>query len=151
MRSGQLCSPVCRRWRLRFAGEGRVARGKKGCRLGGFLFTSAWTGVIQHDQGLAEEADNSMQEVDQDYLDSGRSHGRIQFKRKFETSCLDLGPKLSISKFFTGVPVGDIEVREASIGAIEVLSILKASLTSTSVLTNCLKKVIMEPKAEPST
>ncbi|KAL6542784.1 hypothetical protein OROHE_010304 [Orobanche hederae] len=34
--------------------------------------------VIQHDQGLAEEADKSMQETDQDYLDSGRSHGRIQ-------------------------------------------------------------------------
>ncbi|KAL6550227.1 hypothetical protein OROMI_020715 [Orobanche minor] len=34
--------------------------------------------VIQHDQGLAEKADNSMQEADQDYLDSGRSHGRIQ-------------------------------------------------------------------------
>ncbi|KAL6517734.1 hypothetical protein OROMI_033435 [Orobanche minor] len=33
--------------------------------------------VIQHDQGLAEEADNSMQEADQDYLNFGRSHGRI--------------------------------------------------------------------------
>ncbi|KAL6576664.1 hypothetical protein OROMI_010940 [Orobanche minor] len=33
--------------------------------------------VIQHDQGLAEEADNSMQEADQDYLGFGRSHGRI--------------------------------------------------------------------------
>ncbi|KAL6519930.1 hypothetical protein OROMI_032824 [Orobanche minor] len=33
--------------------------------------------VIQHDQGLAEEADNSMQEADQDYLDFGRSHRRI--------------------------------------------------------------------------
>ncbi|KAL6520449.1 glutathione synthase [Orobanche hederae] len=33
--------------------------------------------VIQHDQGLTEEADNSMQEADQDYLDFGRSHGRI--------------------------------------------------------------------------
>ncbi|KAL6502470.1 hypothetical protein OROHE_024475 [Orobanche hederae] len=34
--------------------------------------------VIQHGQGLAEKADKSMQEADQDYLDSGRSHGRIQ-------------------------------------------------------------------------
>ncbi|KAL6547875.1 hypothetical protein OROHE_009580 [Orobanche hederae] len=33
--------------------------------------------VIQHDQELAEEADNSMQEAHQDYLDFGRSHGRI--------------------------------------------------------------------------
>ncbi|KAL6528017.1 hypothetical protein OROHE_014967 [Orobanche hederae] len=34
--------------------------------------------VIQHDQGLAEKADNSMQEADQNYLVSERSHGRIQ-------------------------------------------------------------------------
>ncbi|KAL6537880.1 hypothetical protein OROHE_012167 [Orobanche hederae] len=34
--------------------------------------------VIQHDQGLAEKADNSMQEADQNYIVSGRSHGRIQ-------------------------------------------------------------------------
>ncbi|KAL6542361.1 hypothetical protein OROMI_023963 [Orobanche minor] len=33
--------------------------------------------ILIHDQGLAEEADNSMQEDDQDYLDFGRSHGRI--------------------------------------------------------------------------
>ncbi|KAL6577968.1 hypothetical protein OROMI_010296 [Orobanche minor] len=33
--------------------------------------------VIQHDKGLVEEADNSMQEAYQDYLDFGRSHGRI--------------------------------------------------------------------------
>ncbi|KAL6549862.1 hypothetical protein OROMI_020350 [Orobanche minor] len=42
----------------------------------GWIF-EARPGVIQHDQGLAEEADNSMQEADQDYLDFGRSHGRI--------------------------------------------------------------------------
>ncbi|PWA79500.1 hypothetical protein CTI12_AA205280 [Artemisia annua] len=60
-------------------------------------------------------------------------------------------PVSTISNFSIGVPVGDIEVREASIGEREALSILKASLTSTTVLTDCLKKVIMEPKAEPST
>ncbi|KAL6557579.1 hypothetical protein OROMI_017929 [Orobanche minor] len=83
--------------------------------------------VIHHDQGLVEEANNLIQEDDQDYLDS------------------------TISKFSVGVPIGDIEVREASIGEREVLSILKASITSTSVLTDCLKKFTMEPKAEPST
>ncbi|KAL6521988.1 hypothetical protein OROMI_031865 [Orobanche minor] len=45
-------------------------------RIGGFGMDLR-SKVIQHDQGLAEEADNSMQEVDQDYLDFGRSHGRI--------------------------------------------------------------------------
>ncbi|GKD04433.1 hypothetical protein Tco_1179407 [Tanacetum coccineum] len=60
-------------------------------------------------------------------------------------------PVSTISKFSIGVPVSDIEVREASIGEREALSILKASLTSTSVLTDCLKEFTMEPKAEPST
>ncbi|GKC43261.1 hypothetical protein Tco_1060983 [Tanacetum coccineum] len=48
-------------------------------------------------------------------------------------------PVTTISKFSIGVLVSDIEVREASIGEREALSLLKASLTSTSVLTNdCL-------------
>ncbi|KAL6584696.1 hypothetical protein OROMI_003985 [Orobanche minor] len=94
--------------------------------------------VIQHDQRLAEEADNSMQEADQDYLDSGRSHD-VQVALSLPIS--------TISKFSIGVLIGDIEVREASIGEREVLSILKASLT----LTDCLKKFTMEPKAEPAT
>nr|XP_043637433.1 uncharacterized protein LOC122608397 [Erigeron canadensis] len=56
----------------------------------------------------------------------------------------DLGVTVSrslstISKFNAlGVPVGDIEVMEVSIGEQEALLILKASLTSTSALTNCL-------------
>ncbi|KAI7750700.1 hypothetical protein M8C21_013002 [Ambrosia artemisiifolia] len=49
-------------------------------------------------------------------------------------------PSLSIiSKFNTlGIPMGDIEVMEVSIGKEEALSILKASLTSTTALTDCL-------------
>ncbi|XP_076912307.1 uncharacterized protein LOC143570572 isoform X1 [Bidens hawaiensis] len=49
-------------------------------------------------------------------------------------------PSMSIiSKYNTlGIPVGDIEVIEVSIGEQEALSILKASLTSTSPLTDCL-------------
>ncbi|XP_071715384.1 uncharacterized protein [Rutidosis leptorrhynchoides] len=51
-----------------------------------------------------------------------------------------ISPSIStISKFNTlGVPVGDIEVMEVSIGEQEALLILKASLTSTSALTDCL-------------
>ncbi|GKD49477.1 hypothetical protein Tco_1278453 [Tanacetum coccineum] len=65
---------------------------------------------------------------------------------------VSLPPRVStISKFSIGVPVGDIEVREATIGEREALSILKASLTSTSVLTDCLKEFTIQPKAEPST
>ncbi|GKB73150.1 hypothetical protein Tco_0934562 [Tanacetum coccineum] len=60
-------------------------------------------------------------------------------------------PVSTISKFSVGVRVSDIEVREASIGEREALSILKASLTSTSILTDCLKEFIMDPKAEAST
>ncbi|KAD6120343.1 hypothetical protein R6Q59_026372 [Mikania micrantha] len=45
----------------------------------------------------------------------------------------------AISKFNTlGIPVGDIEVTEVSIGEQEALLILKACLTSTSALTDCL-------------
>ncbi|KAI3805768.1 hypothetical protein L1987_21654 [Smallanthus sonchifolius] len=44
----------------------------------------------------------------------------------------------TISKFNTlGIPVGDIEVMEVSIGEQEALLILKASLTSTTALTDC--------------
>ncbi|KAL4557861.1 hypothetical protein LXL04_036055 [Taraxacum kok-saghyz] len=44
-----------------------------------------------------------------------------------------------ISKFNTlGVPVGDMEVLEVTIGEQEALLLLKASLTSTSALTDCL-------------
>ncbi|CAH1433319.1 unnamed protein product [Lactuca virosa] len=45
----------------------------------------------------------------------------------------------TISKFNTrGVPVDDIEVLEASIGEHEALLLIKALLTSTSALTDCL-------------
>ncbi|KAI3805767.1 hypothetical protein L1987_21653 [Smallanthus sonchifolius] len=49
-------------------------------------------------------------------------------------------PSIStISKFNTlGIPVGDVEVMEVSIGEQEALLILKASLASTSTLTDCL-------------
>ncbi|KAL6578746.1 hypothetical protein OROMI_008962 [Orobanche minor] len=36
--------PICRRWRLLFSGDGRVARGKKGCAAGGFLLLMAGSG-----------------------------------------------------------------------------------------------------------
>ncbi|KAK9073049.1 hypothetical protein SSX86_007371 [Deinandra increscens subsp. villosa] len=51
-----------------------------------------------------------------------------------------VSPSLStISKFNTlGIPVGDIEVMEVSIGEQEAILILKASLTSTTALTDCL-------------
>ncbi|XP_076890931.1 uncharacterized protein LOC143542156 [Bidens hawaiensis] len=46
---------------------------------------------------------------------------------------------ITISKYNTfGIPVSDIEVMEVSIGEQEALLILKASFTSTSVLTDCL-------------
>ncbi|PWA45284.1 hypothetical protein CTI12_AA515030 [Artemisia annua] len=53
---------------------------------------------------------------------------------------ITISPSLStISKFNTlGVPVGDIEVVEVSIGEQEALLILKAALSSTSTLTDCL-------------
>ncbi|KAM0002461.1 hypothetical protein Hdeb2414_s0019g00549031 [Helianthus debilis subsp. tardiflorus] len=51
-------------------------------------------------------------------------------------------PSISaISEFINAlgiIPAGDIEVMEVSIGEQEALSILKASLNSTSVLTDCL-------------
>ncbi|PWA45283.1 hypothetical protein CTI12_AA515020 [Artemisia annua] len=58
----------------------------------------------------------------------------------FDDLEVTLSPSLSIiSKFNTlGVPVGDIEVVEVCIGEQEVLLILKAALSSTSALTNCL-------------
>ncbi|KAJ0520810.1 hypothetical protein HanIR_Chr10g0463511 [Helianthus annuus] len=51
-----------------------------------------------------------------------------------------VSPSLStITKFNTlGIPVGDIEVMEVCIGEQEALLILKAALTSTSALTDCL-------------
>ncbi|XP_076912309.1 uncharacterized protein LOC143570572 isoform X3 [Bidens hawaiensis] len=51
-----------------------------------------------------------------------------------------ISPSIStISKYNTlGIPVGDIEIMEVYIGEQEALSILKASLTSTSPLTDCL-------------
>ncbi|XP_076890946.1 uncharacterized protein LOC143542183 [Bidens hawaiensis] len=51
-----------------------------------------------------------------------------------------VSPSIStISKYNTlGIPVGDIEIMEVCIGEQEALLILKASLTSTSALTDCL-------------
>ncbi|KAJ0743225.1 hypothetical protein HanPI659440_Chr10g0373371 [Helianthus annuus] len=58
----------------------------------------------------------------------------------FDDLKVTASPSISaISEFKAlGIPVGDIEVMEVSIGEQEALSILKASLNSTSVLTDCL-------------
>ncbi|PWA93405.1 hypothetical protein CTI12_AA071150 [Artemisia annua] len=61
---------------------------------------------------------------------------------------LVISPHIStMSKFTFGIPVGHIEVQEVSIGESEALIILKASLTSTSVLTDCLQELREKPKA----
>ncbi|KAL4557355.1 hypothetical protein LXL04_035531 [Taraxacum kok-saghyz] len=58
----------------------------------------------------------------------------------------------TFSKFNTlGVPVGDLEVLEVSFGEQEALLLLKASLTSTSALTDFLNVSRKKPKVEPST
>ncbi|KAI3677637.1 hypothetical protein L6452_36903 [Arctium lappa] len=60
-----------------------------------------------------------------------------------------VSPSIStILKFNTlGIPVGDIEVREVNIGEQEALLILKASVTSTSALTDCLYGLTKKPNA----
>ncbi|XP_024964858.1 uncharacterized protein LOC112505143 [Cynara cardunculus var. scolymus] len=62
---------------------------------------------------------------------------------------ITVSPSIStISKFNTlGISVGDIEVIEASVGEQEALLILKASITSTSALTDCLDALMKKPKA----
>ncbi|KAI3750520.1 hypothetical protein L2E82_21160 [Cichorium intybus] len=58
----------------------------------------------------------------------------------------------TILKFNTlGVPVGDIEVLDVSIGEHEALLILKASLTSELALTDCLNEIRKKPKSNSST
>lgn len=63
-----------------------------------------------------------------------------------------VSPSIStISKFNTlGIPVGDIEVMEVNVGEQEALLILKASITSTSALTDCLDVFMKKPKATSS-
>ncbi|KAI3750872.1 hypothetical protein L2E82_21749 [Cichorium intybus] len=58
----------------------------------------------------------------------------------------------TFSKFNTlGVPVGDMEVVEGSFGKHEALLLLKASLTSTSALTDIVNSSRKKPKVESST
>ncbi|KAI3507333.1 hypothetical protein L1887_22303 [Cichorium endivia] len=57
-----------------------------------------------------------------------------------------------ISKFNTlGVPVGDMEVLEVTVGEKEAISLLKASLTSTSALTDSLDLFRRKQKVKSST
>lgn len=65
---------------------------------------------------------------------------------------ITVSPSIStISKFNTlGVSVGDIEVVEVSVGEPEALLILKASITSTTALTDCLDAFTKKPMAKSS-
>ncbi|XP_024982254.1 uncharacterized protein LOC112518700 [Cynara cardunculus var. scolymus] len=61
-----------------------------------------------------------------------------------------VSPSTSIISVLNTIGIPDVEVVEVSIGKQEALAILKASLTSTSVLTDCLIAFTRKQKAEPS-
>ncbi|KAI3750874.1 hypothetical protein L2E82_21751 [Cichorium intybus] len=74
------------------------------------------------------------------------------FLVSYDLEIIDAPSVATFSKFNTlGVPVGDMEVEEVSFGEHEALLLLKASLTSTSALTDIVNSSMKKPKVESST
>ncbi|KAL4557999.1 hypothetical protein LXL04_036195 [Taraxacum kok-saghyz] len=90
------------------------------------------------------------------YKDNARKGSFLKGQSTFIVSNnLEVKASLSvatISNFNTiGIPVADMEVQEVSIGEHEALLLLKASLTSTSALTDCFSAFLKKPQVKSST